>query len=70
MNKNLGTSILEILSKDDSARIRQSVASHSNSTPEMLELLSTDMDESVQNAVAANPKAPLSVINEFSGFKK
>ena len=68
MNKNLSVDILEVLSKDKSARVRQGVAMHSNSDAQILEQLASDKDESVRNYVAINPNTPITVLKEFVGF--
>lgn len=62
MRQDMSTEALTLLSTNSSWRVRQAVAEHSLTPPEVLAQLAADEDSDVQMAVANNPNTPSSAI--------
>jgi len=61
-NKTVPTEILEILAKDDDARVRSMVASKRKTSRGLLTGLTADPHDSVRHSVVRNPAAPLEAL--------
>lgn len=59
-------SVLEVLSKDSAADVRQSVAGNPNTPVFLLKALTEDSDASVRGSVARNPNTPAPILAELA----
>ncbi|MEO5930142.1 MAG: hypothetical protein ABIR47_09425 [Candidatus Kapaibacterium sp.] len=62
LNKTLPTSVLMVLAKDDSWRVRCTVAKKRRLEPSIRELLSKDENEAVRRGIAYNQKTPREIL--------
>jgi len=58
----LTNDILDTLSRDHCSRVRQRVAQHRMTPPEILERLALDPDRGTRYRVACNPATPLEIL--------
>lgn len=66
MNKQLPTSVIDVLIVNPCSRARSLIAMKRRLTADQFERLSRDPDESVRALVASNVKAPLEVIERLA----
>jgi hypothetical protein len=61
-NKTVPLSVLNVLARDNDARVRFVVATKRKCDTSLFELLAKDIDETVRHRVAYNPKTPLHIL--------